>query len=178
MDRALVRETFMRERDQCPLSTHFDLSDDNAWFLDTQVPKNRLKNLVVIFDLDDTLIMDTTCGSRLCAETLRVLDFFSTLGCRMYVASHNSHAQDFCRIHGLSSYFTRVFPSPDKSKSELVGEIWNEVTGGLGIYFDDIGEYVTDVSQDLGAVGLVGCKVDGRVGVTMRDVSKSLLLLL
>lgn len=146
-------------------SRYFDLDDDSGWLLSAGI---GTKPNAVVFDLDDTLIRES--AKDLCDESLRVLSFFKKMHCKLFVVSHNDHAEEFLTAAKLEKYFDNVSSTRDK-KSTIVLRILENVPTPI-IFFDDVQANVIDVSSNAGVHAHL---VNRTKGITMRDVTRSLL---
>lgn len=120
---------------------------------------NTNKKKLIIFDLDDTIIMWNMSGHERIVYDYELENFLKKLKEKNFIltiASFNDYADKFLNRMGLDDYFTYIVGSSSfDSKIYLIENIMNKfptIKKEEILFFDDLESNCNDVSD--------GCKID------------------
>lgn len=125
--------------------------------------------MLVIFDLDDTLIhegFEDVPGAFLFPSTLEILRWLRARGHELAIASHNDDAHALLTKNGIEDFFDCVVGYQPRCglKTPLLKAVLRHFQGRYGpsdcVYYDDVQVHVREAT-DLGIRGLVVPHLDG-----------------
>ena len=129
--------------------------------------------MLVIFDLDDTLIhegFEEPFKKMICAETMDVLKHLKERNHTLAVASHNLNAENLVKLYGMHEYFHMIVGEcpPCYTKMPLINAIMKQTGKCITdvIYFDDLIEMTSDTARHNVKTKLVNYLT----GITMKDI--------
>lgn len=96
--------------------------------------------MILIFDLDWTL----WDGDKLYEDVIPILNLCQSKNMHMYIASHNSKADKYCKNLGIDKYFTNIFFNKNP-KSKMIECIIRSHGHTDMCFFDDNFDNLIDV---------------------------------
>ena len=108
--------------------------------------------MLIIFDLDDTLIHEGFRQPRLCNDTIWILEFLKKNGHRLAIASHNTNAKIILKKCQIDHYFDIIVGEcpTDLTKITLINKILEHCRVNNKeqvIFFDDIETHIHEISS-------------------------------
>jgi len=129
--------------------------------------------MLVIFDLDDTLIhegFEDPFERLMCAEAEDILKYLKHKGHTLAIASHNLKAKELAKQYNIHFYFDIILGEcpPCYTKMPLINKILGLTLMEKKdvVFFDDLVEMASDTKRN----GIATKLVDYTKGVTMNDV--------
>jgi HAD superfamily phosphatase (TIGR01681 family) len=126
--------------------------------------------MLYIFDLDDTLIHEgfNFHETKLCNDTIEVLEYLKTNGYKIVLASHNSHANEYLKATKIDKYFDFAY-GEYLDKSIMLINIMMKFPNiePKNIYFyDDVQENISKAR----VLGINAYLVDWKVGIKKTQI--------